>query len=122
MNYTRNITLDMNLEHDSPAVRVKQGDKLSRFIRATLTMDDEPYVPEADVSAMFRCEKPDGHAVVTDSAQVDPDYDRYLVVINGDGSITIELTEQVTAVPGRCKCDLCLYRGDVILRDRKSVV
>ena len=122
MNYTYDITLDMNLSNDLPVVRVKEGDGFTRFIRAKLTTNDEPYIPDNDITIMFRCEKPDGKAVVTDSAHPDPQTGRFLVENNGDGTVTIELIDQVAVVIGKCKCDLCLMRGGEIISTLPFVI
>ena len=115
MNYTYDITLDMNLANDPPVVRVKQGDASARFIRVCFTEDNMPWIPDQGLSYTFRCEKPDGKAVVTYSGVIDPKYNRALITENGDGTITVELTDQVCVVIGRCYCDLCLCQGDVVL-------
>ena len=122
MNYTREITLDVNLEKELPVVRVKQGDASARYIQATLTKDGELYVPESGVEIMFRCEKPDGRAVITDTAVVDQELDRYLLVNNGDGTVTIELVEQVSTAPGKCRCDLCFYKDEKILSSLPFII
>lgn len=115
MNYTREITLDINLDKELPVVRVKQGDASARYILATLKKDGAPFIPESGVDIMFRCEKPDGRAVLTDTTTLDSELNRYLVINNGDGTVTIELVEQVTTVCGRCRCDLCFYKDEQIL-------
>ena len=35
--------------------------------------DGITYIPEAGITYLFRCEKPDGTAVITDSGTTDPD-------------------------------------------------
>ena len=115
MNYTREITLDLNPENEIPVVRVKQGDASTRFVKATLEKDGEQYIPEEGVRVLFRCQKPDGTSVMTDSSAADTELGRYLVVINQDGTITVELVEQVMTVPGRCRCDLCLFINEEVL-------
>lgn len=115
LNYTYEITLEMSLRDPLPAVRIKQGDAQSRFVKAKLTQNDEIYIPESNVGILFRCVKPDGHAVIADNKVIDSEYERYLVINNGDGTITIELIAQVATTIGRCMCDLCLYDGDTIL-------
>lgn len=122
MNYTREITLDINLDKELPVVRVKQGDASARYVQATLTRDGDSFIPESGVEIMFRCEKPDGHAVIEDSETLDAELDRYLVVNNGDGTVTVELVEQVTTVPGRCRCDLCFYKDEKILSSLPFVI
>ena len=98
MEYTRNIVLDVNAVSASTVVRAKQGDNSTRFINITLTEDQVLVQPDADATAQFRLEKPDKKAIL-DSG-----------VINSDGTITVELTSQCTAVPGRGKADICIMK------------
>lgn len=122
MNYTNRIVLDLNLLSDVPVVRVKQGDASARWILATLMIDGVTFIPEEGTGIQFRCEKPDGHAVIADSRTVDPYYERLLVTDNRDGTVLIELTEQTTSAIGRCRCDLCLFQGDIVISTIPFVV
>lgn len=122
MNYTREITLDISLDKELPVVRVKQGDASARYILAALEKDGETFIPESGVEIMFRCEKPDGRAVLEDTETLDSELERYLVVNNGDGTVTVELVEQVTTAPGRCRCDLCLYKDEQVLSSLPFVI
>lgn len=115
MEYIREIELSMEPASVVPVVRVKQGDASIRFIKATLKKEEDQFIPETGVTALFREEKPDGTGVMLDSAIVDPDLNRSLVVINGDGTITVELVEQTTTCAGRCSCDLCLMKDEKII-------
>lgn len=122
LNYTRYITLDINAASAVTVVNVKRSDAFARFVNVTLVKDGVKYTPEAGVWAMFRCEKPDGHGVITDSRNKDTELDRFLVVINNDGTITIELTDQVTTAVGRCKCDVCLLFNDEVLSTTPFII
>lgn len=122
MNYTRYITLDVNAASAVTVVNVKRSDAFARFINVTLVKDGVKYTPETGVWAMFRCEKPDGHGVITDSRNQDTELGRYLVTINGDGTITIELIDQVTTAVGRCKCDVCLLFNDEVLSTTPFII
>lgn len=122
MNYTRYINLDINATSAVTVVSVKQSDAFARFINVTLMKDGVKYTPESGVWAMFRCEKPDGHGVLTDSRSKDPELDRYLVSIGNDSTITIELIDQVTTAVGRCKCDVCLMQGNQVLSTTPFVI
>lgn len=115
MEYTKEITLSFTPSGDIPVVRVKQGDSSTRFIRITLLHGDDIFVPGAEQTILFREEKPDGHGVMTDSAYYDNSLGRYLVVNNGDGTVTVELTEQCTACAGFCKCDLCFVQSASVI-------
>lgn len=122
MDYTRHIELDVSIPGDIPVVRVKQGDQFARFLEITLLREGEQFEPEEGAAAMFRCEKPDGTAVVTDSMSADSELGRYLVVINNDGTVTVELTDQVAAVAGRCKCDISLMKSGKVLSTADFVI
>lgn len=122
MNYTRYITLDVNAASAVTVVNVKRSDAFARFINVTLVKDGVKYTPETGVWAMFRCEKSDGHGVITDSRNQDTELGRYLVTINGDGTITIELIDQVTTAVGRCKCDVCLLFNDEVLSTTPFII
>lgn len=122
MDYTKEITLDLNPTGQMPMVRVKQGDASARFIKATLTKDDEQYIPESGITFLFREHKPDGHAVILDSAFQDEETGRYLVVKNSDGTISIELVSQTTTAVGRCDCDLCLLKDDTTISTISFVI
>lgn len=115
MNYTRSLTLDVNLEGEMPALRVKQSDINSRFVRIRLRKDGEDYSPDSLMQILFRCRKPDGHAVILDSMYEDSEEGRYFVILNNDGTITVELVPQVSAVPGKCYCDICLLKNGKVL-------
>ena len=73
------------------------------------------YVPDQDIQIMFRCRKPDDHSVLLDSSFLDTERQRYLITRNADGTILVELIDQVTPVPGRCYCDICLVKSNQVL-------
>lgn len=103
MNYTRYITLDINAISPSTVVVVKQGDTSTRYVNVTLTKDDEQYIPEAGVTAVFRYEKSDGYGGLNTAA------------IQSDGSIMVELSSQVTVVSGKVLADICLMKNGEVL-------
>ena len=122
MNYTRSINLDINATSAVTVVSVKQSDAFARFVNVTLMKDGVKYTPESGVWAIFRCQKPDGHGVLTDSRTKDSELDRYLVSIGSDGTITIELIDQVTTAVGRCMCDICLMQGSQVLSTTPFII
>ena len=115
MEYIKTITLDVDPRGDIPYLRVKQQDAFSRFIKCVIKKNGTDYTPESGTQILFRCRKPDGHAVILDSLYEDPDEGRYFVVLNADGTVTVELTDQVTVVDGKCFCDLCMMKSGRIL-------
>lgn len=122
MNYTRFITLDVNAATAMTVINVKRSDAFTRFINITLMKDGAKYTPEAGVWVMFRCEKPDGKGVITDSRYEDEELNRHLVVLNGDGTITVELIGQVTTCVGRCMCDICLLSEGKVLSTTPFII
>lgn len=111
MEYTREITLDIYPSGELPVVRVKQGDGSTRFIQISLTKNGLPYTIEEQTQVIFRCDKPDGTSVILDSMFLDTELGRYLVTVNNNNTITVELVSQVTTAVGRCYCDICLVNG-----------
>lgn len=104
MQSTQYVTLDLNTRSVFSYIRAKQGDSGSRFVCVTLTENGAAYQLPDGVEANFRCLKPDGNSVYNPA------------VINDDGTITVELTEQVLAVPGVVSSDVCLCdtQGDIL--------
>ncbi len=96
MNTTQNITLDLTKRTVFQYVSAKQGDNGSRFVKITLTDNGVVYKPPADTAATFRAQKPDGTAILNPA------------VVNGDGTVTVELTQQTLAVCGDVVADVCL--------------
>lgn len=115
MEYVKTITLDVDPRGTVPCLYIKQNDSHSRFIKCRLQRGGVDYTPEPGTQILFRCEKPDGNAVVTDSESPDVEFGRYLIVVNSDGTVTVELVPQVCAVTGRCFCDICLMQSGKIL-------
>lgn len=107
MEYIHDITLHLIPSGEIPVVRVKQGDTSARFVRIKVIQGDEQYIPGAEQTILYREKKPDGTGVLHDSTHLDNTLNRYLVILNADGTISVELTEQTTICTGLCKCDLC---------------
>lgn len=125
MNYTSELTLDIAAVDPAceiPVVRVKHGDAYSRFIAVTLKSDGDPYTPESGVVFRLRCRRPDGTCIFEDSSMEDEILERYLVINNGDGTITIELAPDIMDKVGVCWCDLCMYKDEQILSSMRFVI
>ncbi len=99
MNYTRQIKLDVNATSAVTVVKAKEGDDSLRYINVVLMKDGVQTPPDNGSTAIFRLEKPDGHAVVNNAT------------IESDGTVTIQLTAQCTACVGRCKADVLIMDG-----------
>lgn len=100
MKYIKEITVDLAGEMLFEYVTAVQGDTNSRFVKVTLLSNAQPYTVPSGATAVIRCRKPDGTSVFNDAA------------INEDGTITAELTEQMLAAVGNCKCEISLYSSD----------
>ena len=92
---TQTINLDLSRQSAGLCLYAKQGDADSRYLRVCLTNQGQTYTPTG-VQANFRARKPDGTMVYNPA------------VINADGSVTVELTEQTLAVAGPVLADVCL--------------
>lgn len=90
------LTLDLQNAQPYPLIRAKQGDLSTRFVRIAMTCGGEAYRPPEGATAHFRCLKPDGHSCLNPA------------VINDDGTVTVELTEQTLAAAGMAWADVCL--------------
>ena len=122
MQYTSELILTLEPSGYIPVVKVKHGDKSTRFLNITIVKNNEKYIPGSELAILFREEKPDGSHVVTDNIITDDELGRELVVLNDDGTITVELTEQMTACIGYCKCDLCFVSGDTIISTSNFII
>lgn len=106
--------LDIEPDSGVPVVRIKRGDASARFIKMCLMQGPDVWTPEAGVLFTFRCEKPDHTAVVIDSDTTDVTLNRKLLTVSGN-ELTLEVVEQIGAVSGRCKCDICMTKNEQIL-------
>lgn len=98
--YQKPIKLDVGIVNKHQYVDAKQLDNKSRYITVTLLADGVPIKPDAETTAVFRAVKPDGKSV------------EYAATINGDGTVTAELTQQALAVKGVVKADIQLIGSD----------
>lgn len=108
MEYTQEITLDLNSNAAPPIIYTKQGDADTRVLEIHLMENGNEYQPPADAFAVFRMRKPDGTTI---GAGVD---DTTITSINNN-IITVRLSEQALATAGRGLADILLYNGDQYL-------
>lgn len=103
MQIIQEITLDVDSTVNYQYVEAKQYDNASRFLQITLMAGKKEIVPKSDETAIFRCLKQDGTSCINQA------------VINPDGTITAELTNQVLAVEGTVRADISLINGEAVL-------
>ncbi len=102
MNITKTMTLELTRGYEKTKIQylsAKQGDNSSRFVKITLANSGEIYPVPKGVSANFRAQKPDGTMVLNQA------------VVNDDGTVTVELTQQTLAVCGDVIADIYLTDG-----------
>ena len=103
MDYTKTLALDVyNDRGKRVTVFAKQGDT-ARVLKITLTASGVKITPESGAVAAFRVKKPDGHSV------------DYPVTIEKDGTITVPMSAQAVACPGRCFADVYLSKSGAVL-------
>lgn len=111
MNITQKITLDLTKRSAFQYVSAKQGDNSSRFVEVTLTDGDSVYIPPDGATASFRAQKPDGTMVLNQA------------VVNSNGTVTVELTQQTLAASGDVIADIYLTDGaDTVLSTASFVI
>ena len=98
MNYTQDITLDLNTNNSFYVVGAKQGDVNSRIIRALITEDGVPATFDVGTTAYFRLRKPDGK-VILNEATVEPE----------NHVVSVTLVGQALTAAGRGYADITLY-------------
>ncbi len=67
MEYTQEITLDVNSNTAYTVVGAKQSDSKSRIIVVHITKDGIPYTIETGATAYFRFKKPDGKSILNEA-------------------------------------------------------
>jgi len=98
MEYTQEITLDVNSNTAYTVVGAKQSDSKSRIIVVHITRDGIPYTIEAGATAYFRFKKPDGKSILNEA------YIDY-----NNNTVQVILTSQTLAAYGRGYADIVLY-------------
>lgn len=97
MQYIKEITVDLSGEMYFSYITAVQGDENSRFVKITLLSGGVAFVPPEGAIAALRCKKPDGTFTFNDAT------------INEDGTITAELTGNMLAAVGNCRCEVTIY-------------
>lgn len=99
MNYSiYRISLDIHKTASQLSFSARQGDT-SRRLYISLVENGAPYVISQDCYAVFAARKPDGTVIFNDCTIQ-------------DNMIIYDMTEQTTALVGRCECEVSLYGRD----------
>lgn len=92
-------------------VNAKQYDTESRFINISCTDHGKKVdLDKENVSAFVRYKKPDDKYVFNDAT------------VEEDGTVTVELTQQMLAVPGKCAVDVLLIGASGIKADSLKTI
>ena len=103
-NYSpRELTLSVSEKRGTQYVYAKQGDALSRNLSITLVDDDSALTFGSGERAAIRVLKPDGTSRAENAT------------IGNDGVISVELSDQILAVPGLIDADIVIYSGTTII-------
>ena len=103
MEHIKEITVDLSGEMYFNYITAVQGDEKSRFVKITILSGGLVFSPPSGARAVLRCKKPDGTYVLNDA------------VIEDSGVVTAELTENMLAAVGNCRCEVTLYQGETSL-------
>lgn len=103
MQYTRELTLNINPSSKIQTVDVKQGDAASRVFTLHIVNDDTPVLLTNGQTVKFRCTKPSGYGCC------------YNCTVNQDGSATLVLSAESTAERGLTFADISIEENGQIL-------
>jgi hypothetical protein len=98
-NITKHIILDVST-NKHVVVLVKQYDINVREIIARITDNGKPYPISPTVKPRIKCKKDDGTIVFNDCT------------VLGDGTIKIDITDQMTVCAGTHECEVALFEGN----------
>lgn len=102
INYTQELTLDLNSNNAYTTVFAKQYDN-ARYLKIYLAKDNIPYEIDPTHNFYFRMRKPDGHGVINPA---------FVQATIDNGFVIVELTQQCLASAGRGYADLVEYDGN----------
>lgn len=99
-NITRHIILDVSVSKHI-VVLVKQYDIEVREIIAKITDNGKPYEINNTIIPRIKCNKSDNKKIINDCD------------VLADGTVKINITEQMTACAGMCECELLLVDANL---------
>lgn len=95
----RHIILDISVNKYIPVI-VKQYNMNVDSIIATIVNNGKPYILDEIIVPRLQCKKADDTCILNDCTMLE------------DGTIEIEVTEQMTSCEGHHNCELLLFNGD----------
>ena len=110
MQIIQHIKLNIYQRSDYTYLDAKQADDNSRFLNVQFTDGENDIFVTAGVTVTLRCQKPDGTAVYNNGTR------------ESDGTVTVELTDQVLAVPGIVYADISTSRNGEILSSATFII
>ena len=96
----KKIKLDVARPNKIKPIIAKQLDKDSRYINVSFENEGIPFNVSTGTSVVLNAEKPDQTNICTDC------------MVNDDGTVTAELTNQTLALPGMVKCDISIIESE----------
>lgn len=103
MQYTRELTLDLNPSSKIQTIDVKQGDAGSRKFTLHIVNENTPVLLTNSQTVIFRCVKPSGYGCC------------YPITVNQDGTATLVLSAESTAEHGLTLADISIEENGQIL-------
>ena len=94
------VVINMSEDNNFDYIRVVQGDSGSDIAEITFISEGEKYNVPDNVRVTLRGTKPDGNPILNDCE------------VTNVGTVLIQSTEQLTAVLGRRKYEICLYNTE----------
>lgn len=97
---TKSITVDVAKKNVFQAIIAKQHDSSSRFLRITLTNEDEPITVEAGSTVLINAERADGAAK------------SFAGSVNEDGTVTVPLANWMLELDDVVRCDVSIIDAE----------
>lgn len=117
MEYSVDISLDINGAYKHQKIQVKQLDESTRKIVIELLKDGTNSVPSSFDSVEFRCKKSNGEvSKQTSEDDVNP------VTVDSDGLVHVTLNGETLSTNGTTYCDLAFKTGDDILSSEPFIM
>jgi hypothetical protein len=97
LSFVEDIVLDFREQFTAETIKFPQYDSNTRYIRATLYVNGQPFTATSSQIITFSATKPDGYGVYNEAG------------IDDEGRIVYEITEQTTNYPGTFPACFTIY-------------